>query len=131
MKQNTYVLSCPQLCLILCDPRDCSSPGFSVHGDSPGKNTGVGYHVLFQGIFLTQGLNSRRALQADFLPLSRGSCVCVCVCIHTSPIPPPELKRKYIFILNVTSPRQSFVIVSSYSIIQKTLVNEGEEVSNS
>ena len=25
--------------------------------DSPGKNTGVGCHPLFQGIFLTQGLN--------------------------------------------------------------------------
>jgi len=27
-----------QLCLTLCDPMDCSPPGFSVHGDSPGKN---------------------------------------------------------------------------------------------
>ena len=26
--------------------------------DSPGKNTGVGYYFLLQGIFLTQGLNS-------------------------------------------------------------------------
>ena len=26
--------------------------------DSPGKNTGVGCHALFQGIFLTQGSNS-------------------------------------------------------------------------
>ena len=25
-----------QLCLTLCDPMDCSPPGFSVHGDSPG-----------------------------------------------------------------------------------------------
>ena len=31
-----------QLCLIFCDPKDCSLPGSSVHGDSPGKNTGVG-----------------------------------------------------------------------------------------
>ena len=31
---------------ILCDPMDCSLPGFSVHGDSPGKNTGVGCHAL-------------------------------------------------------------------------------------
>ena len=30
-----------QLCLTLCDPMDCSLPGPSVHGDSPGKNTGV------------------------------------------------------------------------------------------
>ena len=29
-----------------------------VHGDSPGKNTGVGCHALLQGIFQTQGLNS-------------------------------------------------------------------------
>ena len=38
---------------------DCSPPASSVHGDSPGKNTGVGCHVLLQGIFLTQGLNLR------------------------------------------------------------------------
>ena len=36
---------------------DCSLPGSSVHGDSPGKNTGVGCHSLLQGIFPTQGLN--------------------------------------------------------------------------
>ena len=31
--------------------------GSSVHGDSPGKNTGVGCHVLLQGIFPIQGTN--------------------------------------------------------------------------
>ena len=31
-----------QSCLTLCNPMDCSLPGSSVHGDSPGKNTGVG-----------------------------------------------------------------------------------------
>ena len=36
---------------------DCSPPGFSVNGDSPGKNTRVGCHALLQGIFLTQGSN--------------------------------------------------------------------------
>ena len=35
----------------------CSLPGSSVHGDSPGKNTGVGCHALLQGIFPTQGSN--------------------------------------------------------------------------
>ena len=40
------------------DPMDCSPPGSSVQGDSPGKNTGVGCHALLQGIFPTQGLNS-------------------------------------------------------------------------
>ena len=37
-----------QSCLTLCDPMDCSLPGSSVHGDSPGKNTGVGCHALLQ-----------------------------------------------------------------------------------
>ena len=32
----------------------CSLPGSCVHGDSPGKNTGVGCHALLQGIFPTQ-----------------------------------------------------------------------------
>ena len=36
---------------------DCSPPGSSVHGISPGKNTGVGCHALLQGIFPTQGSN--------------------------------------------------------------------------
>ena len=35
----------------------CSLPGSSVHGDSPGKNTGVGCHALLQGIFPAQGSN--------------------------------------------------------------------------
>ena len=37
--------------------RPHSPPGSSVHGDSPGKNTGVGSHALLQGIFPTQGSN--------------------------------------------------------------------------
>ena len=36
---------------------DCSPPGSCVHGDAPGKNTGVGCHALLQGIFPTQGSN--------------------------------------------------------------------------
>ena len=46
-----------QSCLTLCNPTDCSLPGSSVHGSSPGKNTGVSSHALLQGIFLTQGSN--------------------------------------------------------------------------
>ena len=41
---------------------------------SPGKNTGVGRHLLLQGIFLTQGVNLRFFCllhwQADFRPLA-------------------------------------------------------------
>ena len=36
---------------------NCSLPGSSVHGDSLGKNTGVGCPALLQGIFRTQALN--------------------------------------------------------------------------
>ena len=35
-----------------------SLPGSSVHGESPGKNTGVGCHAFLQGIFPTQASNS-------------------------------------------------------------------------
>ena len=69
---------------------DCSLPGFSVCGDSPGKNTGVGCHALLQGIFTTQGSNpglphcrrilyqlsqkrSPRILEWVAYPFSRGS----------------------------------------------------------
>ena len=55
----SYAVLClvTQSCPTLCYPMDCSPPGSSVHGDSPGKNTGVGGHALLQGIFPTQGLN--------------------------------------------------------------------------
>ena len=41
----------------ICDPMDCSPPGSSVLGDSPGKNTGMGCPALLQGIFPTQVSN--------------------------------------------------------------------------
>ena len=46
-----------QSCLTLWNAMDCSPPGSSVHGGSPGKHTGVGCHALLQGIFPTLGLN--------------------------------------------------------------------------
>ena len=49
--------SVAQSFLTLCDPIGVCLPGSSVHGDSPGKNTGVGCYALLQGIFPTQGLN--------------------------------------------------------------------------
>ena len=58
--------SVAQLCLTLCNPMDCSLPGSSVHGDSPGKNTGVGCHPSLQGTFPTQGSKpGLPALQVD------------------------------------------------------------------
>ena len=41
--------------LTVCYSTDWSLPDSSVHGDSPGENTGVGSHALLQGIFPTQG----------------------------------------------------------------------------
>ena len=38
-------------------PMNCSLPGSSCPWDSPGKNTGMGFHFLLQGIFQTQGSN--------------------------------------------------------------------------
>ena len=48
--------SVAQSCLTLCDSMDCRPPGSSVHGDSPGKDTGVACYALIQGIFPTQRL---------------------------------------------------------------------------
>ena len=57
IRNRTAVCLVAQLCLTLYDPMDCNPPGSSVHGDSPGKNTGVGGDALLQGIFPTQRSN--------------------------------------------------------------------------
>ena len=58
-QHSVYQMPCAQLliCVQLCHPMNLSLPGSAVHGDSSDKNTGVGCHVLLQGIFPTQGLN--------------------------------------------------------------------------
>ena len=60
--QGSPIFSCcvvaglvTQSCPILCVPMDGSPPGSSVHGHSPGKNTGVG--ASSRGIFPSQGWN--------------------------------------------------------------------------
>ena len=58
-----------QPCPTLCDPMDCSLAGSSVHGDSPGKNSGVVCHTLLQVIF--PGIKPvSPASQVNSLPLS-------------------------------------------------------------
>ena len=54
-----YAVLCwiTQSCLTLCNPKECSQPGSCIHGNSPGKHTGVGCPALPQGIFPTQGSN--------------------------------------------------------------------------
>ena len=46
-----------QSCLTILDPRDCSPPGSSFHGDSPDKNTEVDCYAILHGIFPTKGSN--------------------------------------------------------------------------
>ena len=51
VSRNSWVCACMLShlsCVQLCDPVDCSPPGSSVHGDSLGKNTGVGCHALLR-----------------------------------------------------------------------------------
>ena len=57
-----------QSCLTLCDPMDCSPPGFSVPGDSPGKNTGAGCHAFLQGIFQPRDQTKVSCIATDSLP---------------------------------------------------------------
>ena len=53
VKSESESVSCT-LCLTLCDPMDWR---LLCPWNSPVKNIGVGGHLLFQGISLTQGLN--------------------------------------------------------------------------
>ena len=58
-------------CLTLLRPHGLKSTWLLCPWDFPDKNTGVGYHFLFQGIFLTHRLNLCLLYQqADSLPLS-------------------------------------------------------------
>ena len=72
---------CKSVCLTLCDPMDYTR--LLCPWNSPGKNTGVGYHALLQGIFPTQGSNlsllSLLHWQAGFFTTSATWEACVCV----------------------------------------------------
>ena len=74
-----------QSCLTLCDPVDCHPPGSSVHGDSPGKNIGMGGHSLPQGIS-TQELNLNLLLCSQIVSYlsHQGSHTCTPPCFWTS-----------------------------------------------
>ena len=78
-----YVLcSVAQSGLTLCDPLYCSLPGSSVHGDSPGPNTGVGCYAFLQGGLPNPGTELRSTtLQADSSPPEPPGSECVCMCI--------------------------------------------------
>ena len=59
-----------QSCLALCDPIDCIPPDSSVHGDSPGKNTGSQLPCPPPRDFPNAGVKPQSlALQEDSLPV--------------------------------------------------------------
>ena len=61
-----------KLCPSLCDPKDCSLPGSSVHGISQARILKWVAISFSRGIYPTQGLNlGSPALQANSLPLSQ------------------------------------------------------------
>ena len=73
-----------QSCPTLCDPVDYSLTSSSVHGDSPGQNTGVDCHVLLKGTFPTKGSNTNLLClllwQSGSLPLASLGKFLVCIC---------------------------------------------------
>ena len=89
---------------------DCSPPDSTVQGESPGKNTGVGYHVLLQGIFLTQGLNPCLLCllhwQVGFLPLvtpGKPSSSYTCVIIWSVSIAPWRQRQWLVLFIFISS----------------------------
>ena len=63
---SEVIQSCPTLCNLM----DCSLPGSSAHGDSPGKNTGVDCRALLQGIFPTRNRTGISCIVDRFFRLS-------------------------------------------------------------
>ena len=78
-----------QSCLTLCDPRDCSPPGSSVHRIFPGKNTGVGCYFPPPGDHPHPGIEPNSpgspALQAESLPAEALGKPCVEISLALSP----------------------------------------------
>ena len=56
-----------QSCPTFCDPMGCPWSSLLCSWDFPGKNTGVGWHILLQGIFWPRDWTGSPALQADSL----------------------------------------------------------------
>jgi len=75
----------------------CRATASFVHRDSPGKNTGVGCHALFSGIFPTQGSNP-------------GLPHCRHILYHLSHQGSLDATKTSIFILRFRSPhRENFI----------------------
>ena len=110
-------------------PMDCSLLGSSVHGDSPGKNTGVGCHALLQGIFPTQRLNPdlRPCRQILYHLSHQGSSP---YAIWFSPV--QSLSRVRLFATPWTAARQaSLSINKSWSLLKLMCIESGDAIQSS
>ena len=84
-------------CLTLWDPVDCSPPGSSCPWNFPGKNTGLGCHVLLQEIYLPDsGVKpTSPALAGRSLPLShQGSLNPTILAPWSQASQPPDCKEQ-------------------------------------
>ena len=93
------------LCLTLWDPMDCRLPGSSVHGISPGKNTGVCCYFFPQRIFPNQRLNPgllycRQTLPSEPWGFLRKLCYCAFVRISTCLYFKIFFSKAFFFFLN-------------------------------
>ena len=96
-----------QSCPTLCDSMDCNPPCSSVHGASPGKNTGVGCHALLQGIFLRRDQTQVSYMSCTaggfFITLYVAYLVSCCnVVKHFWPLMPSK-KHMVVLILSICS----------------------------
>ena len=85
VQSEGFVCACvlTQSCLTFLQPHRLQPARFLCPWDSPGKNTGVSYHFLLQGIFPTQGLNpSLLHWQGDSLLLSHQGSMALCVALE-------------------------------------------------
>ena len=86
-----------QSCPTLFDPVDCSPPGSSVHGDSPGKDNRVGWHFLLLSGEIP-GLKNRYSCQhavtsVDSISLIHSLfklAISHPACLLKPPSPPPQ-----------------------------------------
>ena len=99
-----------QSCLILCDPMDCSPPGSSSHGDSPGRNTGVICHALLQGTFPPRGTEQES-------PAPRASLVAQLVKT------PPAMWETWVWSLGWEDPLEKGKATHSSTLAWKTSMN--------
>ena len=84
-----YVCLVTELCPTFCDPMDCSPPGSSIRGNSPGRIL-EWVAIRPPGDLPNSGIKPRSpTLQEDSLPSKhRGSLVYICIKLQIS-------KKKY------------------------------------